>query len=163
MRNNSRWEVLLPHYLYCNIVYITIIASNILKYIEIQQNWQELNDKRFKSTWKMITFIFLIWLKFSFLFTWYKLHMHKEYKGFTFIYSIYKCWPMSIFNVSTQSLTQITQKGDWRHLTRGPQRSSSISAVLILCEAGAFKNANSDDWPDGCLKVTSGRKQEEGG
>lgn len=39
-------EVMLPHYLYCNIVYSTITARNTLKYMDIQENRHELTDKK---------------------------------------------------------------------------------------------------------------------
>ena len=61
----DRWwkaKGLLPHYLYCNIVYSTINCQQHIKiYRDTRKStWQ---TKRFKSTLKMITFIFLIGLK----------------------------------------------------------------------------------------------------
>lgn len=58
--NNTREtiKVLLPHYLYCHIVYSTIPASNILKYRDTRKS-TSIEGQRFKSTFKMITLIFL--------------------------------------------------------------------------------------------------------
>lgn len=75
------------------------------------------------------------------LFTLYKLDMHIEYKGYTFIYIIYKCWPMSIFNMLLFNHTRFNsshREGDSQHWHL--KRSSEIifyqpltQCVPLLC------------------------------
>lgn len=108
IQTHLMWHLMLSYYLYCNIVYITMTASNILKYTVYRYQKIDINQrrtKRFKSTLKMITLILRPWTTLCLLFTLYKLDMHIQYKGYMYI--IYNCWLMSILFSHTHRVSTI--------------------------------------------------------